>query len=111
MDYELYLRTIGSLILVLGMIGLAAWVGKRYAPGSGPRLSRNAKKRLEIVEVKQIDPRHRLVLVRRDDIEHLLMVGASSSLVVETSIGASSFTQSLGQLKAELQNPLPGEPE
>ncbi len=111
MDYEIYLRTVGALVLVLAMIALAAWIGKRYAPGIGPRLPRNAKRRLEIVEVRQIDPRHRLVLVRRDDIEHLLMIGASASLLVESAIGASSFSQSLGQLKAELQSPIPGEPE
>jgi flagellar protein FliO/FliZ len=42
--------------------------------------------RLKVVEVTAIDTRRRLVLVRRDGVEHLLLLGANGETVVETKI-------------------------
>ncbi len=38
--------------------------------------------RLQIVESTVVDARRRLVLVRRDDVEHLIMIGGPADLVV-----------------------------
>src|SRR5438477_4343609 len=45
--------------------------------------------RLAISEYHEIDKTRRLVLVRRDGIEHLLMIGGTRDLVIETGIGLS----------------------
>ena len=46
-------------------------------------------KRLHIVDSLTLDPRRRLVLVRRDGMEHLLLLGAQSDLAIETGIDAA----------------------
>ena len=43
--------------------------------------------RIGILESVPVDARRRLVLVRRDDVEHLVMIGGPSEFVVETNIG------------------------
>ena len=43
-------------------------------------------KRLEVMDHASIDGRRRLVLVRRDNVEHLIMIGGPVDLVVETGI-------------------------
>lgn len=49
----------------------------------GPR----PEKRLDVVDHANIDGRRRLVLVRRDNVEHLLLTGGPVDVVIETGIG------------------------
>lgn len=42
--------------------------------------------RLDVVEQANVDGRRRLLLVRRDDVEHLIMTGGPIDLVIETGI-------------------------
>ena len=44
--------------------------------------------RLGISEFYEIDKTRRLVLIRRDDMEHLIIIGGEHDLVVETNIGS-----------------------
>src|SRR5690606_698292 len=67
MDFDLYLRFALALILVLGLIALLAWVLRRF--GMGMKLAKG--RRLGIVEIQSLGPRHRLILLRRDQVEHL----------------------------------------
>lgn len=82
MDFDTYLRFALALILVLGLIALLAWVLRRF--GAGVKLQRG--RRLGIVEVQALGPRHRLILLRRDQIEHLVIVGPHSETIVESGI-------------------------
>ena len=82
-----YLNFVLALVFVLGLIGLAAWTYKRFFLNRvmGSRFGLQAS-RLSVIEVRGIDARRKLVLVRRDGVEHLLLLGASSEAVVETGI-------------------------
>jgi flagellar protein FliO/FliZ len=82
MDFGLYLRFALALILVLGLIALLAWLLRRF--GMGVKMSKG--RRLAVVEAQMIGPRHRLMLIRRDDVEHLVIVGPGSETVVESAI-------------------------
>lgn len=42
--------------------------------------------RLMVLDAAAIDPKRRLVLIRRDDVEHLIMIGGPSDIVIETGI-------------------------
>ncbi len=86
-DLDLYGRFLFGLIFVLGIIGLLAWAGRRFnlIPGA-MRISQSRQKRLAIVEVAALDAKRRLVLIRRDDVEHLLLLGATSESVIERNI-------------------------
>lgn len=93
MDFADYLRFLGALVFVLALIALVAWAVRRYglAGGLGGGLAgvaRGRTKRLAVVASLPLDPRRRLVLVRRDEVEHLLVLGASGETVVERNIAA-----------------------
>jgi hypothetical protein len=47
---------------------------------------RNRKTRLAVMDATAVDSHRRLVLVRRDDIEHLLLIGGPTDVVVERDI-------------------------
>lgn len=47
---------------------------------------RNRKTRLAVMDATAIDSNRRLVLVRRDDIEHLILIGGATDIVVERDI-------------------------
>src|SRR5436190_18382288 len=76
-----------AFIVVLALIGLTAWLVRRFG---GNRLGANANRgrmpRLAVIDAAAVDGRRRLVLVRRDKIEHLLMIGGPTDIVVEQNI-------------------------
>ena len=82
MDFDLYLRFALALILVLGLIALLAWLLRRF--GMGVKMTKG--RRLGVTEVQMLGPRHRLMLIRRDEMEHLVIVGPASETVVESGI-------------------------
>jgi flagellar protein FliO/FliZ len=86
-DWQIYLRSVLVLLLVLGLIFAAAWIAKRFNLGGAAALGRRSR-RLAIAEVLPVDARHRLVLVRRDATEHLLLIGGGSDILIESSIRA-----------------------
>ncbi|OAN50226.1 hypothetical protein A6A04_02140 [Paramagnetospirillum marisnigri] len=86
MDSTAYLRFLLSLTLVLGLIFAVTWAIRRWGAGVlVPKLARGAggARRLALVDVLSLDGKRRLVLVRRDDREHLLLLGINGDLVVE----------------------------
>lgn len=89
------LRFLAALILVVGMmLGLGAIL--RRAQGSG--LTRaGQKRRLRIVEMTALDHRRRLVLIRRDDREHLVILGPAGETVVETGIAPPADSEKADQ--------------
>lgn len=89
MDPADYAQFVLALIFVLGLIGLAALMLRRFGPGalSLPR-NRAGARRLSVVEALPIDPRRRLLLVRRDGVEHLLLLGPNGDRIVESDIEA-----------------------
>src|SRR5256885_15900102 len=65
-----------AFIVVLALIGLAAWLVRRFANSRlGANTSRGRMPRLAVIDAAAVDGRRRLVLVRRDNIEHLIMIG------------------------------------
>ncbi|MGY4420257.1 flagellar protein FliO/FliZ [Bradyrhizobium sp. JR6.1] len=76
-----------AFVVVLALIGVTAWLVRRFA---GNRLGANANRgrmpRLAVIDAAAVDGRRRLVLVRRDNIEHLLMIGGPTDIVVEPNI-------------------------
>jgi flagellar protein FliO/FliZ len=74
-------------IAVLALIALAAWLVRRFAGNRlGANTNRGRMPRLAVIDAAAVDGRRRLVLVRRDNIEHLLMIGGPTDIVVEQNI-------------------------
>ncbi|MGI9501023.1 MAG: flagellar biosynthetic protein FliO [Geminicoccaceae bacterium] len=82
-----YLRFLVALIAVLGLIGIFAWLARRFRLG-GLAGSGVKSGRLQVVETLPLDGRQRLLLIRRDDREHLLLIGPERSTVIENGIEA-----------------------
>ncbi len=47
---------------------------------------RGRDKRLGVVEAASVDGRRKLILLRRDDVEHLIMTGGPVDVLIETGI-------------------------
>src|SRR2546430_17734748 len=76
-----------AFIVVLALIGVAAWLVRRFANSRlGANTSRGRMPRLAVIDAAAVDGRRRLVLVRRDNIEHLIMIGGPRGPVGETNI-------------------------
>jgi flagellar protein FliO/FliZ len=58
--------------------------------GTGSFFAPKPEKRLDVVEQWSLDARRRLVLIRRDNVEHLIMTGGPVDVVIETGIGETS---------------------
>jgi flagellar protein FliO/FliZ len=78
------LRYFGALLLVLAMVGGAGLLARRFGvPGVTKPTS---IKRLTIVETLMVGPRQRLIILRRDDVEHLILSGPEGTSVIESGI-------------------------
>ncbi|MFT4119955.1 flagellar biosynthetic protein FliO, partial [Bradyrhizobium sp.] len=76
-----------AFIVVLALIGVAAWLVRRFANSRlGANTQRGRMPRLAVIDAAAVDGRRRLVLVRRDNVEHLLMIGGPTDIVVEPNI-------------------------
>ena len=76
-----------AFIVVLALIGVAAWLVRRFATSRlGANTQRGRMPRLAVIDAAAVDGRRRLVLVRRDNVEHLLMIGGPTDIVVEPNI-------------------------
>ena len=75
-----------AFLVVLALIGLTAWLVRRFGANRLGNASRGRQPRLAVIDAATVDGRRRLVLIRRDNVEHLLMIGGPSDLVVEPNI-------------------------
>lgn len=85
-DPSQYLRFVLSLGAVLALMLGGAWLLRRSGFAALARSSRHRGRRLAITEILPIDPRHRLVLVRRDNVEHLILMSEGRHLLIESAI-------------------------
>jgi flagellar protein FliO/FliZ len=75
-----------AFLVVLALIGLTAWLVRRFGANRLGGAARGRQPRLAVIDAAAIDGRRRLVLIRRDNIEHLLMIGGPTDVVVEPNI-------------------------
>lgn len=84
MDLIDYGRFLAALLFVLGLIALVAWLARRLR--LGPAAAMSPARRLAVLETLPLDARRKLVLVRRDDTEHLLLLGTDGNRLVESGV-------------------------
>jgi len=87
MEFSGYFRFLLALVFVIGLIGVAAALARRLGLGfPAAAMKKSANRRLSVVEAAPLDGRRRMVLIRRDDTEHLIVLGPNSEVVVESGI-------------------------
>jgi len=74
------------VIMVLGLLALAFWLLRQFGGGRVSGTPRGRQPRLAVIDQATVDSRRRLVLIRRDNVEHLLIIGGPSDVVVEPNI-------------------------
>jgi flagellar protein FliO/FliZ len=85
-EMPLAVRFFLAFLIVLGLIGATAWAVRRFGAGRLGASSRGRQPRLAVVDYASVDGRRRLILVRRDNVEHLMMIGGPTDVVVEPNI-------------------------
>ena len=86
-DMPLAVRFFLAFLIVLGLIGATAWAVRRFGAGRlGGAGTRGRQPQLAVVDDASVDSRRRLILVRRDNIEHLVLIGGPTDVVVEANI-------------------------
>ncbi|MER9950611.1 hypothetical protein [Mesorhizobium sp. M0047] len=83
------LWTFAALVLLVIVLVIVKLV-RNLTFGTFVAGGRNRKTRLAVMDATAVDSHRRLVLVRRDDIEHLLLIGGPTDLVVERDIRLSA---------------------
>lgn len=81
-----------ALVTILVLLALFGWLLRRFV-GNSNRLeggSRGRQPRLGLVDTFSVDRQRQLVIIRRDTVEHLLLIGGNSDLVIETNIVRSA---------------------
>ncbi len=74
-----------ALVIVLVLIVLGLWLLKLVSRASGS-IARGRQRRLAVVDTIALDAKRSLILIRRDDVEHLIITNGSNDVVVETGI-------------------------
>ena len=86
-ELPLPVKLVVAFVVVLALIALATWALRRIG---GTRLgtppARGRQPRLAVIDAAPVDGRRRLVLIRRDNVEHLIMIGGPTDVVVEQNI-------------------------
>src|SRR6201997_1177194 len=86
-EMPLAVRFFLAFLIVLGLIGVTAWAVRRLGSGRlGTNGVRGRQPRIAVIDHASVDGRRRLILVRRDNVEHLLMIGGPTDIVVEPNI-------------------------
>jgi flagellar protein FliO/FliZ len=86
MEFTTYLQFVVALILVIGLILGLAWIMKRFGLMGSLQGAMGRKRRLAVIESAALDGRNRVVLLRRDNVEHLVLVGPNTSQVIESGV-------------------------
>lgn len=100
-----------AFVIVLALIGAAAWLVRRFGgSGMGTNANRGRMPRLAVIDAAAVDGRRRLVLVRRDNVEHLLMIGGPTDVVVEPNIVRSMPQRDQAPQRSPAGTELPSPP-
>ena len=87
LSWLVFIIFIAGLFVVGGLL-LKGYLAQGSTPASftGVLFGPKPDKRLEVVDQANVDGRRRLLLLRRDNVEHLIMTGGPVDVVIETGI-------------------------
>src|SRR5215470_17586813 len=100
-----FLLLVVAAAVVAGLWGYRAYV-TGDAAGLGGWFGPRPEPRLSISEQTTLDSRRKLVLVRRDDVEHLIMTGGPVDVVIETGISVVKPQPAIGETLATPSPPV-----
>lgn len=76
-----------AFLIVLGLIWAAAWALYGISKGRlGTTYAGGGRSRLSVVDSASLAERRHLILVQRDGVEHLLIIGGPTDVIIEANI-------------------------
>lgn len=99
-----------GVCLALVVLVIVFWLMRNRASSPFVRGGRNRQPRLQVLDAAAVDARRRLVLIRRDNIEHLIMIGGPTDIVIESGIGEPKAYLA-GELSQPIAVPAPATPD
>jgi hypothetical protein len=75
-----------AFAIVFILIVATFWLLRRFGGTRIGGASRGRQPRLAVIDAAAVDGRRRLVLIRRDNVEHLVMIGGPTDVVIEQNI-------------------------
>jgi len=94
-----------ALIIVITLIIIAVWFLKLIFKAS-VTIAGGRKRRLAMVDSIAIDAKRNLILVRRDDVEHLILVSGTGDVLIEGSIPSPEIAR-ISNTKTNQVVPMP----
>lgn len=89
-DINSVLLALAGLLFAVALVALFVWGFKAFVlgggGGNGGSFLKGREKRLGLVERVMIDGKRTLMLIRRDEVEHLILTGGPVDMVIETGI-------------------------
>lgn len=90
------LTVVFALGIVLVLIVLAVWLLKLLFSASG-NVARGRNRRLSVSDSLAVDQKRQLLIVRRDNVEHLVLIGGPQDVVIETGIAVDETALASGR--------------
>ena len=82
-----YIKVILGFIFVVTLIVLIAFIINYFGLNEFKFANKSKKeRRLEVIETLILDTKRRLLLIKRDNTEHLLLMGKDSEQIIEKDI-------------------------
>lgn len=103
MEFGPYINYAVAAAIVLALLVIAMFVLRTV----GGRVRARQGSRLSVSEYQEIDKQRHLVLVRRDGVEHLLMIGGPQDVVIETGIVSAGLPGDAGRFDQSRLPPVP----
>lgn len=97
----------GTLLVLLLLV---VWLARAVFGNKVTRMAKNRQPRLAVTDAAIVDDKRRLVLVRRDNVEHLLLIGGNSDVLVESNISRVTPVQVPVSMLPEKQQTTPIRP-
>jgi hypothetical protein len=86
-DLDFLVLVIAATLFVIALGALLVWAFRTFfGAQTNSGFMRARDKRLGVVETATVDAKRKLLLVRRDEVEHLVMVGGPVDMLIETGI-------------------------
>ena len=100
----MYVGIAVAVLLAVLVIWLIVRMIRAPRYGSGRR---SKQARLAVTDAAAVDQRRRLVLIRRDEVEHLIMIGGPTDIVVESDIRRHEPARSTPTAPVRIPAPAP----
>lgn len=93
----------GGLAVVLGLLGFALYLVRRFDLRLPGRVAGGAERRIEIIERLPLDKRRAVALIRRDGREHLVLLTPEGPQVIEASIIRDAIDLAASEARTAMQ--------